>query len=73
MVQYEDRSLSTVSNFAQALKYLDILMRKMLQSRELPDTWGIDPDQATREGRQGINEPEKAEESGQPSGHLRAA
>jgi hypothetical protein len=62
-----------VSNFAQALKYLDILLREMLQAEEPPDKWGIDPDQATREGRQGINEPEKAEGSGRPSGHLHAA
>jgi hypothetical protein len=62
-----------VSNFSQALKYFDILMRKMLQAEEPSDTRGIDPDQATRDGRQGINEPEKAQESGQPSGHLRAA
>jgi hypothetical protein len=62
-----------VSNFAQALKYFDILMRKMLQAEEPSDTWGIDLDQATREGRQGINELEKAEEFGLPSGHLHAA
>jgi hypothetical protein len=42
-VRYEDRGLGTVSNFAQALKYLDILMRKMLEAGERPD-----PDYATR-------------------------
>jgi hypothetical protein len=29
MVQYEDQSLETVTNFARALMYVDILMRKM--------------------------------------------
>ena len=43
MVRYEDTGLETVSDFAQALKYLGILMRKMLQAGEPPD-----PDYATR-------------------------
>lgn len=40
MVQYEDRGLKTVTNFARALKYLDVLMRKMLEAGEPPDPPG---------------------------------
>ena len=39
MVQYEDSDLKTVTN-SRALKYLDILKRKMLQAGEPPDPPG---------------------------------
>jgi hypothetical protein len=77
VVQYEDQSIFTVGNFAQALQYVDILMRKMRAATEEgppdpPDKLVIDRARASREGC-GIIEPEKAEEAGQPRGHVRAA